>query len=151
VSDVSQVGDGSTRSVCTFMVGGLCLGIEVSTMREVLRAQTLTRVPRAPREVRGLMNLRGQIVTAVDLAARLRLPRGERPAAAMNVIVQTQDGPVSLLVDEIGDVVEVGAPEAEPPPANLMPEVRELISQVYKLRDGLLLLLNVEKTVMAEG
>jgi purine-binding chemotaxis protein CheW len=141
----------STRSVCTFLVSGLCLGIEVSTMREVLRAQTLTRVPRAPREVRGLMNLRGQIVTAVDLAERLRLPRANRPAAAMNVIVQTKDGPVSLLVDEIGDVVEVGAAEAEPPPANLRPEVRELILQVYKLRDGLLLLLDVDKTVISEG
>ena len=141
----------STRSVCTFLVSGLCLGIEVSTMREVLRAQTLTRVPRAPREVRGLMNLRGQIVTAVDLAERLRLPRDNRPAAAMNVIVQTKDGPVSLLVDEIGDVVEVGAAEAEPPPANLRPEVRELILQVYKLRDGLLLLLDVDKTVISEG
>jgi purine-binding chemotaxis protein CheW len=149
MSELSAVA--STRSVCTFLVSGLCLGIEVSTMREVLRAQTLTRVPRAPREVRGLMNLRGQIVTAVDLAERLRLPRADRPAAAMNVIVQTKDGPVSLLVDEIGDVVEVGAAEAEPPPANLRPEVRELILQVYKLRDGLLLLLDVDKTVISEG
>lgn len=138
-------------SVCTFYVGRLCLGVEVATMREVLRGQTLTRVPRASAAVRGLMNLRGQIVTAIDLAVRLRVPRETDQPAAMNVIVQTGDGPVSLLVDEIGDVVEVRPSEAEAPPANLAPDVREVIRRVYKLNEGVLLLLDVERAVSAEA
>jgi len=135
------------QSVCTFFVSGLCFGVEVATMREVLRAQTLTRVPLARSDARGLMNLRGQIVTAIDLAERLGLGALKKGVKSMNVIVHTDDGPISLLVDEIGDVVEVTTEEAEAPPPNLAAGVRELIRCVYKLKDGLLLLLDVERTV----
>lgn len=143
--------ESTSRSLCTFFVGGLCLGVEVATMREVLRAQSLTRVPRAPKEVRGLMNLRGQIVTAIDLGQKLQIPAAESRRPATNVIVQTSDGPVSLLVDEIGDVVDVEDALAEPPPAHLPASVRDLITHVYKTRDNLLLLLNVDRTAALDG
>jgi len=147
IVDNGLAGIEARLSVCTFFVSGLCFGVEVGTMREVLRAQNLTRVPLAPSEARGLMNLRGQIVTAIDLAERLSLGALKKGVKSMNVIVHTDDGPISLLVDEIGDVVEVTTEEAEAPPPNIAANVRELIRCVYKLKDGLLLLLDVERTV----
>jgi purine-binding chemotaxis protein CheW len=99
----------------------------------------VTPVPLAPPVVVGLMNLRGQIITSCDL--RIRLELGERPAGLvpMNVVVQTVDGPVSLLVDEIGDVLEVSEDDFETPPSTVTGVARDLIVGAYKL-DGRLLL-----------
>src|SRR5271155_5575003 len=100
---------------CTFYVDGHCFGLDVLKVQEIIRYQEMTRVPLAPAAVRGLINLRGQIVTAIDLRRRLQL--SERPADQLpiNVVVQTDDGAVSLLVDEIGDVLEVSEKLFEPP------------------------------------
>src|SRR5206468_10604632 len=98
---------------------GLFFGVDVLTVQEVIRYQEMTRVPLAPPVVRGLINLRGQIVTAIDLRRQLELR--ERPAdqLPMNVVVRTDDGAVSLLVDEIGDVLEVSEKTFERPPETL--------------------------------
>src|SRR3954469_18205027 len=94
---------------CTFFLDGLYFGIEVLKMQEIIRYQEMTRVPLAPPVVRGLINLRGQIVTAIDMRRRLDLPALPDGRLPMNVVIRTDDGPVSLLVDEIGDVLEVDA------------------------------------------
>src|ERR1700746_2142964 len=93
--------------LCTFILDGLYFGVDVLKVQEIIRYQEMTRVPLAPPVVRGLINLRGQIVTAIDLRRRLELT--DRPADQLpiNVVVHTDDGAVSLLVDEIGDVLEV--------------------------------------------
>src|ERR1044071_5621780 len=111
----------------------------------------MTRVPLAPPVVRGLINLRGQIVTAIDLRKRLEL--SDRPAdqQPVNVVVQTDDGAVSLLVDEIGDVLEVSEKTFERPPETLKGTARELIRGAYKLKDRLLLILDIERTVNLSG
>src|SRR5262245_42614993 len=111
----------------------------------------MTRVPLAPPVVRGLINLRGQIVTAIDLRRRLELP--ERPAdqLPLNVVVQTDDGAVSLLVDEIGDVLEVPASLFESPPETVRGTARELIRGVYKVKDRLLMILDPERTAHVPG
>ena len=136
---------------CTFYVGGHYFGLDVLKVQEVIRYQEMTRVPLAPPVVRGLINLRGQIVTAIDLRRRLELP--ERPAdeLPLNVVVQTDDGAVSLLVDEIGDVLEVGEELFEPPPETLQGTGRELIRGAYKLKDRLLLILDAEQIVCVAG
>lgn len=139
------------RQLCTFFVAGRTFGVEVSAMREVLKAQPLTRVPLAPRQVRGLINLRGQIVTAIDLRERLGFPPATGERASMNVIVEGEDGLISLLVDEIGDVVVVSGEDVEAPPDTVGEGVRRLIRCVYKLQDKLLLLLDIEKTVAEAG
>jgi purine-binding chemotaxis protein CheW len=139
------------RQLCTFFVAGRTFGVEVSAMREVLKAQPLTRVPLAPRQVRGLINLRGQIVTAIDLRERLGFPPSTAERASMNVIVEGEDGLISLLVDEIGDVVVVSGEDVESPPDTVGEGVRRLIRCVYKLQDRLLLLLDIEKTVAEAG
>jgi purine-binding chemotaxis protein CheW len=138
------------RQYCTFFLDHFFYGVRVEKVQEVLRYQKMTRVPLAPPVIRGLINLRGQIVTAVDLRKRLELP--ERPADQfpMNVVVRTPDGATSLLVDSIGDVVEVGEEAFERPPDTLRGIGRELITGAYKLPERLLLVLDTEKLVDGE-
>lgn len=133
------------RQVATFMLDQLYFGVEVLKVQEVIKYQELTRIPLAPPVVEGLINLRGQIVTAIELRRRLGLsPRaaGELP---MNVVVRTADGVVSLLVDQIGDVVEVAEAQFEAAPDTLSGPTRDLVRGVYKLKDRLLLLLDAER------
>ena len=137
----------TNRQFATFFVDGLFFGIEVVQVQEVLRYQEMTPVPLAPGVVEGLINLRGQIVTAVDMRRRLNMqprPEGQTP---MNTVVRTAGGAVSLLVDEIGDVVEVEAAAFEQAPDNVDSAARELLKGVYKLKDRLLLVLDTEKAV----
>lgn len=133
-----------SQQFCTFFLDGLFFGVEVENVQEVIRHQSTTRVPLAPALVAGLINLRGQIVTAIDLRKRLGLQ--DRPAGVlpMNVVVRGEDGAVSLLVDEIGDVVEVGEENREAPPDSLQGDARQLIRGVYKLKDRLLHALNLQ-------
>lgn len=138
------------RQFCTFHLGDLFLGIEVLKVQEVIRAQQMTRVPLAPNAVRGLINLRGQIVTAIDLREHLGLPPRGDGRAPMNVVVRTDEGAVSLLVDEIADVLEVEEDQYEAPPETLRASARELIRGVYKLEGRLLLVLDTEKAIALE-
>ena len=135
------------KQYSTFYLDGLFFGIPVLRVQEVLRTQQMTPVPLAPRVVSGLINLRGQIVTAIDLRRRLSL--GERPPELepMNVVIRTDDGAVSLLVDEIGDVIEVSEDAFECSPDNVADSIRGLVSGVYKLDKKLLLVLDVDRTV----
>lgn len=138
----------ATTQLCTFTVGDLFFGVEVTKIQEVLRAQPMTRIPLSPRMVRGLINLRGQIVTAVDLRACLGFaPRvdGEPP---MNVVVRGTDGCVSLLVDTIGDVIEVDDGAFEPPPSTMRAAHRHMIGSVCKLPRQLLLVLIPERALV---
>jgi purine-binding chemotaxis protein CheW len=134
------------RQFCTFLLDGHHFGVEVSTVQEILRHQEMTRVPLASRVIRGLLNLRGQIVTAIDLRLRLSLPERAVENECLNLIVNTQEGSVSFLIDEIGDVVEVGDELFEPPPPTLKGHIREFIRGTYKLQEHLLLILDTEKT-----
>lgn len=131
----------------TFFVADLFFGVDVLQVQEVLRSQHMTPVPQAPDVIEGLINLRGQIVTAIDMRRRLLLPPNTADQASMNMVVRTADGAVSLLVDEIGDVLDMDASTYEQPPDNLAPAARDLIRGVYKLKDRLLLVLDEERTV----
>jgi purine-binding chemotaxis protein CheW len=134
-----------TSQFCTFYLDKLLFGVELKGVQEVIRALDITKVPLAPSVVSGLMNLRGQIVTALDL--RLRLELEPRPAdmRPMNVVVRSDDGAISLLVDEIGDVVEVEEDTFERPPETLRGTIRSVITGVHKLNDRLLLVLDTDK------
>ncbi len=135
------------NQLCTFHVDNLLLGIDVQQVQEVIRYQEMTRVPLAPSAVSGLINLRGQIVTAIDLRCRLGLPDRQQGGLPMNVVVRDGDNAVSLLVDRIGDVVEVDDDRFEPPPATVSNRVRGLISGVYKLSGGLLLVFDIDRAL----
>ena len=136
---------------CTFLLDGLLFGVEVRKVQEVIRYQPITRVPLAAPVVRGLINLRGQIVVALDLRIRLNLKPRPADQLPMNVVVQTDDGILSLLVDKISDVLEVHDDFFEPTPHMVRGVARELIQGAYKLPGRLLLILDLEKTVQVKG
>ncbi len=132
---------------CTFYVDGQYFGLDVLQVQEIIRYQEMTLVPLAPPVVRGLINLRGQIVTAIDLRRRLELEDAPADQLPVNVVVHTDDGAVSLLVDEIGDVLEVPETLFESPPETLRGPAREMIRGAYKLQDRLLLILDTQRMV----
>jgi purine-binding chemotaxis protein CheW len=136
-----------TRQFCTLHLAGHLFGVPVSRVQEVISYQAMTRVPLSHPVIEGLINLRGQIVTAIDLRTRLEFaPRdeGERP---MNVVVRIGGAVVSLLVDAIGDVVEVEDTIYEAPPETLTGVAKDLILGVYKFENQLLLELDIDKAV----
>ncbi|MCC5949420.1 MAG: chemotaxis protein CheW [Nitriliruptoraceae bacterium] len=137
----------SPSQFCTFTLADLLFGIEVDRVQEVIRSLELTSVPLANEVVEGLINLRGQIVTAFDLRRRLDLPPREDGQRPMNIVVRTGDGELSLLVDEIGDVVDVDESTFESAPETLEGTARELIRGAYKLDGRLLLVLDTERAV----
>ncbi len=137
----------ASQQFCTFFLDGLFFGVEVEKVQEVIRHQKTTTVPLAQDVIGGLINLRGQIVTAVDLRRRLELSQRNASADPMNVVIRTEDGAVSLLVDEIGDVVEVEQEDFEHPPDTLSGVARELIRGAYKLKGKLLLLLDTDRAM----
>ncbi|HLH08786.1 MAG TPA: chemotaxis protein CheW [Terriglobales bacterium] len=137
----------ASQQFCSFFLDGMFFGVEVEKVQEVIRPQETTRVPLSPEVIGGLINLRGQIVTAVDLRKRLQLPERNAGNEPMNVVVRTEEGAVSLLVDEIGDVVEVEQQQFEPPPDTLHATTREMIRGAFKLNERLLLLLDTESVI----
>lgn len=136
---------------CTFRLGGHLFGVPVETVQEVLRRQDLTKVPLSSPEVCGLINLRGQIVITVDLRRRMGLPERDENTQATNVVVRTSEGATSLLVDEIGDVLEPDLDRFEAPPATVPDRVRDLVVRVCKLDHDLMLVLDTDKAVAVEG
>jgi purine-binding chemotaxis protein CheW len=137
----------ANHQYCTFYLGDQCFGLDVLKVQEIVRYQPLTLVPLAHPMVRGLINLRGQIVTAIDLRERLALPARPETHEPVNVVVETDDGAVSLLVDEIGDVLEVNEQQFERPPETLQGPARDLIQGAYKLADRLLVILDPDLVV----
>ncbi|MCW2634783.1 MAG: cheW [Blastococcus sp.] len=139
----------TSGQLATFRLDGDLYGIEVEHVQEVLRSQQLTRVPLAPTAVAGLINLRGQVVTAIEL--RERLGRPARPAGtdAVVIVVRLHGEAVSLLVDSIADVVDVDVADFEAPPDTLEGQARDLIRGAFKLDGQLLLALDVQKAVSA--
>jgi len=129
----------------TFHVGKYLFGVDVSLVQEVVRLQQITPVPLAVPEIAGLINLRGEVLTAIDLRSRLGLPPAEGGREPVNVVVRVDDEPVSLLVDEIGGVIEVSQVSFEATPATVDPRVRPLLMGAYTLPEQLLLKLDIRK------
>lgn len=133
--------------LCTCHVNGLFLGLDVLSVQEVIRSPDLALVPLAPPTIAGLLNLRGQILTAIDLRRLLGFPpRPATAAASMLMILCTRHGQVALIVDSVGDVIAVAEDTFEPPPDTLPAAIRPLLSGVHKLPGQLLHVLNAETT-----
>jgi purine-binding chemotaxis protein CheW len=135
------------RQYATFTVGGHYVGIDVLEVQEVLYQQRITPVPLAPEVIAGLLNLRGQIVPEIDLHRLLRLPPRSPDAPRFSVVVHSAEGTVSLLMDEIDDVLQVDAASFEEAPPNVRPEVRDLLTGVHKLQGRLLLVLDTSRAL----
>jgi purine-binding chemotaxis protein CheW len=129
----------------TFEVDDQLFGVPVAIVQEVLSFSEYTPVPLAPKAIGGLFNLRGQVIAAVDLRVQLGLPARDLDGPAMNVIVRTDDESVSLLVDRIGEVVDLSEDAFEPPPDTLHGPTRELINGAFKLDGRLMLALDTAR------
>jgi purine-binding chemotaxis protein CheW len=135
----------SSRQYVTFEVDGQLFGVDVGTVQEVLRFHEYTPVPLTQSAINGLFNLRGQVITAIDLRVQLGLPPRQMSGSAMNVVVRINGEPVSLLVDAIGDVIELSDDLVEPPPDTLSGFHRDLVRGTFKLDSRLLLVLDVHR------
>lgn len=141
----------NTQQFCTFFLQNQCFGVPVEQVQEVIRYQEMTRVPLGPNVVQGLINLRGQIVMAIDLRRRLGMQERSQSQLPMNVVVRTEDGAVSFLVDEIGDVIQVERDTLEAPPETLRGPARAMVVGVFKLPHQLLLELNIATAVAIDN
>jgi purine-binding chemotaxis protein CheW len=135
------------NQVCTFYLDTQMYGVAVESVQEVIRYQQMTDVPLAPSSVVGLINLRGQIVTAIDLRKRLGIQDRPTEQLPMNVVVRGEDGAISFLVDQIGDVQQIDQANMEPLPDTLEGVSRTLLSGAYKMKDRLLLILDTERAM----
>lgn len=138
----------ASQQFCTFTVAGILFGVEVTRVQEVLKTRELSLVPLAPDAVEGLLNLRGQIVTAIDLRRRLALAPRQAGEPSMLLVMQDGDGVVAFLADSVGDVIEVSDSAFESPPATMPGSARELVTGVYKLPRQLLHLLDPEQAAL---
>jgi len=133
----------------TVYLGDQLIGIPVLCVHDVMRMGALTRVPRAPPLVAGVMNLRGRIVTAIDVRTCLGLPAREAGPPSMGIVVEQGGQPYALIVDGVGDVVRVPADRYEPHPGTLSPQWRAVTGGVYRL-DELMLVLDIGR-LLASG
>ena len=131
------------RDYVTMSIGGQLFGIPVLKVQDVLGPQTITRVPLAPVEVAGSLNLRGRIVTAVDVRLRLGLPKRDSDKQAMSVVVEHEGELYSLLVDSVGEVLSLESRDYQRNPPTLNPRLREFSDGIYRLNDSLLVVLSV--------
>lgn len=148
----TETSSAEKRQLMTFVVAGALYGLPIDKVLEVLTHRPLTPVPLAPRSVAGLMNLRGQVVTAIDLATRLEVgPRDDDGGRPMNVVMREGEIVASLLVDAIGEVVDVEETAFQKPPETLRGRARDLIRGAYRLEGGLLLLLDAAQILDLQG
>jgi len=146
MTDVPSIGG----DFVTVRIAGQLLGIPVLRVHDVLKLGALTRVPRAPAMIAGVMNLRGRIVTAIDLRERLGLAPSPADARRWCVVVEQQAQPYALIVEFVGDVVPVGADRHEPNPSTLSPRWRAVSDGIFRLDGELMVVLDVAALLDAE-
>lgn len=143
-SIISPTGFATEREYVTMSLGEQLFGIEVTTVQDVLRAQKVAQIPLSRPEIAGLMNLRGRIVTVIDLRIRLGLPK-YTGAKQMNVVVEYNDELYSLLVDSVGEVMRLSDDKFEKSPANLSPHWRDVSAAICRLKEDLLVVIDVQR------
>ena len=131
--------------LATFYVGDALYGMDILRVQEINRLMDFTMVPQSPEYVMGIMNLRGQIVTVIDLSKKLGLPETELKDESRNIIVNNQGEYIGLLVDKISDVVRTDTDKVEPPPSNMGGVQGSFLKGVFKMDNNLIGILNVEE------
>lgn len=131
----------------TFYVGRMLLGVDIRVVQEINRQSEITNVPHAPDHVRGVINLRGEVATVVDLRTILGLPRAERSRQTRNLIVHHRGESIGLLVDRISDILTLRADEIDPPPTNVDGVAGRLMSGVYTLDSEIVVLLDIDEVL----
>jgi purine-binding chemotaxis protein CheW len=134
----------------TFYVGHMLLGIDIRVVQEISRHAQLTQVPHAPEYVRGVINLRGDVATVIDLRTILGLPKVEADKQSRNLIVHHDGEAIGLLVDKISDILTIRESDILPPPANVNGVDGSVMRGVCTLDSGVVVLLDLER-LLAEG
>jgi purine-binding chemotaxis protein CheW len=137
----------ANHKYATFYLNGICFGVPIEKVQEVLEFQKITPVPLSAKVLPGIINLRGQILTTIDLKARLDLSFTELRGQPMMIVVRTSEGPMNLIVEKIGSVLDVDPEQFEKPTETLKSSVRAVTSHVCKLDGHLLLVLDTEKII----
>lgn len=146
--DASVVaGDDHLDEYVTAMVGGQLFGLPIQRVQDVFKPERVTRVPLAPAEIAGVLNLRGRIVTLIDLRRRLGFDQATGEPERMAIGVDTRGESYGLLIDSIGEVLRLGAETSEPNPLNLEPALARVSTGVHRLDDELLVLLDVDRVL----
>lgn len=140
-------GAGEHREFVSITVDGQLFGIPVLQVQDVLGPQRITRIPLAPAEVAGSLNLRGRIVTAIDLRTRLHLPPLPEGQSGMSIVVEHGGELYSVMVDTVGEVLSLNAESAERNPATLDQVWREVSGGIYRLDKALLIVLDVARVL----
>lgn len=136
--------------IATFYMGDILMGVDIQKVQEINRHVDITPVPQAPACVRGVINLRGDVVTVLDLRTVLELEPAEITDQSRNMIAKAGDEQIGLLVDRIADVVKVTRNEIEPPPANVSGIDGRFFDGVYKMESELLIILNAEEVLSVD-
>ena len=137
--------------VCTFRVGSLVCGVPLRHVQEITGELPMTPMPLAPEVVIGLIDLRGQVVTVLDSRRRLGLPVRPEPSFSCHLVIRRGDGVISLLVEEVCDVVETTNSAIMPPPQTLGAHARQFVSGVLESEDALVLMLDIDAVTALES
>lgn len=143
VAPLTQSEHPAANGFVTMTIAGQLFGISVLQVQDVLGPQRLTRVPLAPPEVAGSLNLRGRIVTAIDVRTRLGLPPRPEGMKGMSVVVDLGGELYSLLIDQVGEVLTLDKEDFESNPPTLDPRWREVSRGIYRLKEQLLVVIDI--------
>lgn len=147
----SLVALGELKQFVSIMIGKQLFGIPVLQVHDILGPQRITRIPLSPKEVAGSLNLRGRIVTAIDIRSRLNMPPREEDEEGMSVVVEDQGELYSLMVDSVGEVLSLDAANFEQHPSTLEENIREVSTGIYRLDDSLLVVFDVPSLLRFQG
>lgn len=137
--------DAGSQDFVSFKIGGQLFGIPVVKVQDVLSSQRTTPVPLAPPEIAGSLNLRGRVVTMIDMRLRLGLSPRDSSETEMSIVVEHGQDLYSLMVDSVGEVLALNSRRHERNPPTLDPNLREYADGIYRLDDTLLVVLDVNK------
>ncbi len=149
-TDTGTQTDQGTLKLATFRVGDALCGIDILHIQEINKLMDMTAVPQSPDYVRGILNLRGKIVTVIDLRKKLGLVRADLGNRTRNIIVAAKGEAIGLLVSDIGDVVATSGSQFEPPPANIGEIQGKYFSGVTKTEKQLIGMLDLEQVLSEE-
>ena len=146
-SKTAATSDGAITEYVTAMIGGQLFGLPIARVQDVFMPDRLTMVPLAPPDVAGVLNLRGRIVTAIDMRTRLGLPKADDDKPPMAMGVEMRGESYGLLIDQIGEVLKLPDDSRETNPVNLDPRMATMASGVHRLNGQLMVVLDVDKVL----
>lgn len=142
-----EIESGDVLQLVTFRLGNEEFSVDILKVQEIIRLLDLTRVPKAPEFIEGVINLRGKVIPVMDLRKRFSMPEAEDTSEARIIVVELKDTTVGFRVDGVSEVLRLPADTVEPPPTMVCGLETEYIKGVGKLDDRLIILLDVEKVL----